>query len=66
MRYYMRDNIVGFYISFVRQKDKKIVFLCKRRTNILAYVVLLPVLRSLFVWIPVEAFVSSALVIRSA
>ena len=66
MRYYMRDNIVGFYISFVRQKDKKIVFLCKRRTCILAYTVLLSVLRSLFVWIPIEAFVSSALVIRSA
>ena len=63
----MRDNIVGFYISFVRYKEKKkIVFLCKRRTNILVYIVLLPVLRSLFVWIPVEAFVSSALVIRSA
>ena len=63
----MRDNIVGFYISFVRQKgEEEIVFLCKRRTNILAYVVLLPVLRSLFVWIPVEAFVSSALMIRSA
>ena len=65
----MRDNIVGFYISFVRQKkrEEENSFLMQyRRTNILAYVVLLPVLRSLFVWIPVEAFVLSALVIRSA
>ena len=39
----MRDNIVGFYISFVRQKEKKKneFFLYKRRTSILAYTVLL-------------------------